>query len=136
MSTCQRTYKRFPPNISACISVITKWCVRLRVSVSSVIIHSETVLYSWQNNGKLVTHHCKQSNKANLLGKGYWNMWLSSRLIIQEHIVEYVKRTLLKLLLKSFNISTIVKLKFFFIQNFICHKLTMVNNFCLKELKC
>ena len=85
--------------------------MRLRVSILSVIIHSETVLYSWQNNGELVTRHCKQSNKANLLRKGYWNTWLSSRLIIQEHIVEYVERTLLKLLLKSFNIFTIMLVK-------------------------
>ena len=83
---------------------------RLRVSVLSVIIHSETVLYCWKNNGELVTRLCKQSNKANLLREGYWNTWLTSRLIIQEHIVEYVERTLLKLLLKSFNIFTIVGL--------------------------
>ena len=44
---------------------LTKWCVQLRVSVLSVIIHIQTVLYSYRICGELVTRHCKQHSEVN-----------------------------------------------------------------------
>ena len=41
-------------------------CATQSLSPQVIIIQIQTVLYSWQNNGELVTRHCKQSNKVNL----------------------------------------------------------------------
>ena len=65
--------------------------MRLRVSILSVIIHSETVLYSLQNNGELVTCHCKQATRLTRSAKVN-----RIRDLRQEHIVEYFRKNTVK----------------------------------------